>query len=500
MKKIINVLLLGMLMAPVAALAADVTVTIDDLANKNLNDTVTIPVNVTGFTDFTAGRLTLNTGKVCLENIAVQAGAGTLYPDGLADWSAETETKKTDAIMAWTSSNNAAVDYGQVGNKTKIYFYAPGSLTDNGASGPNGILFNITAKLCAATGDNITIGGSLYTHAQHTEQTAAPVTDHAAVTITGDTTYVTPKPAENIAVGEKVTGDVVLPGTGKTVNEVVMAPVPAAGKPKVEVVIPPGTTITKQDGTPADGLLIKAPTATVASAEEKAAFPKTWKDDTTLVKIDLGAAGTQINFSKPVVFTLEFVRDSGKDNFKVYYVPDTGSPELAGIDGTSGGKTYAKGGTVLSTTKDTPVAGKTTYQVGLLLDHMSTFVAGTTLSTTTTTSDGSSGCFIATAAFGSPLESQVKTLRDFRDQYLLTNAPGKAFVQTYYNVSPPMADFIAKHDSLRAMTRGALLPLVGVSSLMLYTGMGWTGLGICIVGLAGLMLTGSRIIRRATKE
>jgi thermitase len=79
------------------------------------------------------------------------------------------------------------------------------------------------------------------------------------------------------------------------------------------------------------------------------------------------------------------------------------------------------------------------------------------------------GCFIATAAYGSYLESHVNTLRSFRDQYLETNPLGSAFVSLYYKVSPPMADYIEKHPTLKPIVRAALMLAVVMSKVALDT-------------------------------
>lgn len=80
----------------------------------------------------------------------------------------------------------------------------------------------------------------------------------------------------------------------------------------------------------------------------------------------------------------------------------------------------------------------------------------------------SGNCFIATAAYGSPLAPEVEIFRRFRDGVLLVSSLGKRFVGLYYFVSPPLASLISKHKCLQTLTRRFLLEPI----LHLITGRG----------------------------
>jgi uncharacterized delta-60 repeat protein len=79
-------------------------------------------------------------------------------------------------------------------------------------------------------------------------------------------------------------------------------------------------------------------------------------------------------------------------------------------------------------------------------------------------------CFIATAAYDSPLHPHVRILRDFRDKYLMPSKLGRTLVNLYYKYSPFAAEFITKNTALRIAVRVNLLPFVALSYSMLHFG------------------------------
>jgi uncharacterized delta-60 repeat protein len=75
-------------------------------------------------------------------------------------------------------------------------------------------------------------------------------------------------------------------------------------------------------------------------------------------------------------------------------------------------------------------------------------------------------CFIATAAYGSALQSHIDVLRLFRDTYLKDTIAGEQFIGIYYKFSPKVAEFIGNSAFLRAVARMILFPFVVFSYFM----------------------------------
>ena len=72
------------------------------------------------------------------------------------------------------------------------------------------------------------------------------------------------------------------------------------------------------------------------------------------------------------------------------------------------------------------------------------------------------GCFIATAAYGTPFAGEIDVLRNWRDDFLQASYPGRAFIKAYYSLSPPVADNISESEGKRKIVRTALGPIVKI--------------------------------------
>lgn len=74
-----------------------------------------------------------------------------------------------------------------------------------------------------------------------------------------------------------------------------------------------------------------------------------------------------------------------------------------------------------------------------------------------------SPCFVATAAYGTPLAAEIGALRRFRDRHLRTTEAGRALVDFYYAHGPAWADAIRDASWLRGAARWALAPVVALA-------------------------------------
>ncbi|MFQ5748775.1 MAG: CFI-box-CTERM domain-containing protein [Planctomycetota bacterium] len=96
-------------------------------------------------------------------------------------------------------------------------------------------------------------------------------------------------------------------------------------------------------------------------------------------------------------------------------------------------------------------------------------------------------CFLTTAAYGDRHAPEIGMFRRWRDESLAGSPLGRGLVRAYYAASPPLAEFVAAHPPLRAVSRGILAPVLG--AVRLWLDAAW------VYGLAGLLLAW-RLLRR----
>jgi hypothetical protein len=119
------------------------------------------------------------------------------------------------------------------------------------------------------------------------------------------------------------------------------------------------------------------------------------------------------------------------------------------------------------------------------------YAASTTITVDSPCSIGaqfSGGCFILTAAYGTPVAEEIQILREFRDEYLLPSQVGEALVAFYYKVSPLLAEFITEHPSLKPIVRAGLLPAVALSTVAVNT------TPVEKIAIVGLLVLGSVVV------
>ena len=92
------------------------------------------------------------------------------------------------------------------------------------------------------------------------------------------------------------------------------------------------------------------------------------------------------------------------------------------------------------------------------------------------------------------LKPHIKVVDEFLNHLLIPNSVGKAFVDFYHTYSPHVANFIAKHDTVRLIVRWSLLPIVGLSWMALHCGV-WMTLA-AVVLLICLTYAGTRFVLR----
>jgi len=109
-------------------------------------------------------------------------------------------------------------------------------------------------------------------------------------------------------------------------------------------------------------------------------------------------------------------------------------------------------------------------------------------------------CFIATAAYGTPMAKQVQILREFRDKILMKSQSGQKFIYWYYKNGNALAGKIRDRDEIRAVVRALLYPIIGYGWLALKIGAFNAALLISTILMLPLLLIQLRRSRKILED
>jgi hypothetical protein len=219
--------------------------------------------------------------------------------------------------------------------------------------------------------------------------------------------------------------------------------------------------------TPGEGISVHAANTTVdiiAEPGEGYQFLK-WTGEVSTID-DVYAASTDIAMNASYSITATFLTSHPEPVMATLTISSTESGSV--IDPGEGLFSYPLG-TEVSLVAEAASGYRFFYWSGDVSTFTDVDAAETTIimngDYSITANFGKSGlqCFIATAAYGTSMAEEIEILRQFRDKYLLTNPLGQALVDLYYSISPPIADLITEHPSLKPIVRAGLLPAVAVS-------------------------------------
>jgi len=108
----------------------------------------------------------------------------------------------------------------------------------------------------------------------------------------------------------------------------------------------------------------------------------------------------------------------------------------------------------------------TTTPEDAVLDYV--YLGNHRIAVLTGTINPGTGCFVATAAYGTSMSVDIQALRELRDKLLLHFNMGRDFVKWYYRNGPGYARWLMSNPDWKPIVRAGLVVPVGFSTIVFY--------------------------------